>query len=53
MAKQIKMANMSMYENIIILCGHYKGVDQRCENHFITKEISIGDYVLSGGGSER
>lgn len=44
------MANkMSMYENIIILCGHYKGVDQRVRDHFITKEISIGDYVLSGG----
>ncbi|WP_338410569.1 tRNA (guanosine(37)-N1)-methyltransferase TrmD [uncultured Flavobacterium sp.] len=45
-----KMANtMSMYENIIILCGHYKGVDQRVRDLHITKEISIGDYVLSGG----
>ncbi|WP_417886541.1 tRNA (guanosine(37)-N1)-methyltransferase TrmD [Zunongwangia sp.] len=45
-----KMANhVSMMENIIILCGHYKGVDQRVRDHFITKEISIGDYVLSGG----
>jgi tRNA (guanine37-N1)-methyltransferase len=45
-----KMANgMSMLKNIIILCGHYKGVDQRVRDHFITKEISIGDYVLSGG----
>lgn len=45
-----KMANkISMYENIIILCGHYKGVDQRVRDNFITKEISIGDYVLSGG----
>lgn len=44
------MANtMSMLKNIIILCGHYKGVDQRVRDHFITKEISIGDYVLSGG----
>ena len=44
------MANkMSMYENIIILCGHYKGVDQRVRDMHITKEISIGDYVLSGG----
>ena len=44
------MANhISLYENIIILCGHYKGVDQRVRDHFITKEISIGDYVLSGG----
>ena len=45
-----KIANSaSLYENIIILCGHYKGVDQRVRDHFITKEISIGDYVLSGG----
>ena len=45
-----KMANtMSMLDNIIILCGHYKGVDQRVRDQFITKEISVGDYVLSGG----
>ncbi|MBO4945446.1 MAG: tRNA (guanosine(37)-N1)-methyltransferase TrmD [Muribaculaceae bacterium] len=45
-----KMANsMSMLNNIIILCGHYKGVDQRVRDHLITKEISIGDYVLTGG----
>lgn len=45
-----KTANtISLKENIIILCGHYKGVDQRVRDHFITKEISIGDYVLSGG----
>lgn len=44
------MANqISLLENIIILCGHYKGVDQRVREHFITREISIGDYVLSGG----
>ena len=44
------MANaLSRKENIIILCGHYKGVDQRVRDHFVTKEISIGDYVLSGG----
>ena len=44
------MANaLSLKENIIILCGHYKGVDQRVRVHFVTKEISIGDYVLSGG----
>lgn len=44
------MANrMSLLENIIILCGHYKGVDQRVRDQFITKEISIGDFVLSGG----
>lgn len=41
--------NLSSVENIIILCGHYKGVDQRIRDLFITKEISIGDYVLSGG----
>ena len=40
---------ISLKENIIILCGHYKGVDQRVRDMFITKEISIGDYVLSGG----
>jgi tRNA (guanine37-N1)-methyltransferase len=39
----------SLKENIIILCGHYKGVDQRVRDHFITREISIGDFVLSGG----
>lgn len=45
-----KTANrISLCENLIILCGHYKGVDQRVREHFITKEISIGDYVLSGG----
>ena len=40
---------LSLKSNLIILCGHYKGVDQRVRDHFITKEISIGDYVLSGG----
>lgn len=45
-----KMANgISLLENVIILCGHYKGVDQRVRDNLITKEISIGDYVLSGG----
>lgn len=39
----------SLYKNIIILCGHYKGVDERVREHYITKEISIGSYVLSGG----
>lgn len=44
------MANhLSLYENIMILCGHYKGVDERIRTHFITKEVSIGDFVLSGG----
>ena len=40
---------LSLKENIIILCGHYKGVDFRVREHFITKEISVGDYVLTGG----
>ncbi len=40
---------LSMNENMILLCGHYKGVDQRVRDHFVTREISIGDYVLSGG----
>ncbi len=45
-----KEANkLSMLTNIIILCGHYKGIDQRVRDHYITKEISIGDYVLTGG----
>ncbi len=44
------MANsLSLVQNIIILCGHYKGVDYRIREHLITKEISIGDYVLTGG----
>jgi tRNA (guanine37-N1)-methyltransferase len=45
-----KSANsLSLKENLMIICGHYKGVDQRIRDHFITMEISIGDYVLSGG----
>ncbi|RXG32843.1 tRNA (guanosine(37)-N1)-methyltransferase TrmD [Leeuwenhoekiella marinoflava] len=40
---------ISLQKNIILLCGHYKGVDQRVRDQFITREISIGDYVLSGG----
>lgn len=47
---QQPLANkLSLLKNIIILCGHYKGVDERVREHFITREISIGDYVLSGG----
>jgi tRNA (guanine37-N1)-methyltransferase len=41
--------NFSLTENLMILCGHYKGVDERIREHYITKEISIGSYVLSGG----
>ena len=45
-----KMANqLSLKENLLIICGHYKGIDERIRQHFITMEISIGDYVLSGG----
>ena len=41
--------DLSMKENLIILCGHYKGIDYRIREHLITREISIGDYVLTGG----
>jgi tRNA (guanine37-N1)-methyltransferase len=45
-----KIANrLSLKENLLIVCGHYKGIDQRIREHYITMEISIGDYVLSGG----
>ncbi|ACE05467.1 tRNA (guanine-N1)-methyltransferase [Candidatus Amoebophilus asiaticus 5a2] len=45
-----QLANqLSMQENLLILCGHYKGVDERVRQHFVTRAISIGDYVLSGG----
>ena len=45
-----KLANeLATKENLLVLCGHYKGVDERVRTHFITREISIGDYVLSGG----
>ena len=46
---QAKANKLSLMENIIVLCGHYKGVDQRVRDLFVTHEISIGDYVLSGG----
>ena len=45
-----KIANyLSLIGNLLIICGHYKGIDERIREHFVTKEISIGDYVLSGG----
>jgi tRNA (guanine37-N1)-methyltransferase len=45
-----RMANkLSLKENLLIICGHYKGIDQRIRDHYVTLEISIGDYVLSGG----
>jgi tRNA (guanine37-N1)-methyltransferase len=40
---------LSMYQNLIILCGHYKGIDYRIREHLITRELSVGDYVLTGG----
>jgi tRNA (guanine37-N1)-methyltransferase len=44
------MANrLSLKNNLLLICGHYKGIDQRVRDHFITMEVSIGDYVLSGG----
>lgn len=46
---QEKANRFSLMENIVILCGHYKGVDERVRQHLVTHEISIGDYVLSGG----
>lgn len=45
-----KTANqLSLQQNLLFICGHYKGIDERVREHFVTKEISIGDYVLSGG----
>lgn len=41
--------NLSLKENLLLICGHYKGIDQRIREKYVTKEISIGDYVLSGG----
>ena len=46
---QSEANQLSMKENLIILCGHYKGIDERLRENYITREISIGDYVLSGG----
>ncbi|OQY96167.1 MAG: tRNA (guanosine(37)-N1)-methyltransferase TrmD [Sphingobacteriales bacterium UTBCD1] len=40
---------LSLKENLLLICGHYKGIDERIREHFITREISVGDYVLSGG----
>ena len=45
-----KTANsLSLTENLLLICGHYKGIDERIREHFVTQEVSIGDYVLSGG----
>ncbi len=46
---QSRSNRLSMMENIMILCGHYKGIDERIREHFVTLELSIGDYVLTGG----
>jgi tRNA (guanine37-N1)-methyltransferase len=47
--KQGLVNRLSLYENLLIVCGHYKGIDERIREEYITMEISIGDYVLSGG----
>lgn len=47
--KQSTANELSLLNNILIICGHYKGIDQRIRDHLVTREISIGDYVLSGG----
>lgn len=47
--KQSMANRLSLRSNLLIICGHYKGIDQRIRDHWVTKEISIGDYVLSGG----
>ena len=49
MLSQSMSNELSLKQNLMILCGHYKGIDERVREHFITKEISIGDYVLTGG----
>jgi tRNA (guanine37-N1)-methyltransferase len=47
--KQQTANQLSLKENILLICGHYKGIDERIREHYVTREISIGDYVLSGG----
>jgi tRNA (guanine37-N1)-methyltransferase len=47
--KQQTVNQLSLKENILLICGHYKGIDERIREHYVTREISIGDYVLSGG----
>ena len=46
---QKKANSLSLKENLLLICGHYKGIDERIREHYITREISVGDYVLSGG----
>ena len=47
--KQKRVNQLSLKQNLILICGHYKGIDERIREHYVTLEISIGDYVLSGG----
>lgn len=47
--RQPLVNRLSLYENLLMICGHYKGIDERVREHFVTMEISIGDFVLSGG----
>ena len=47
--KQVMANRLSLYNSLMILCGHYKGIDERIREHFVSLEVSIGDYVLSGG----
>ena len=47
--RQPRCNSLSLRQNLLLVCGHYKGIDQRYRDHFVTLEISIGDYVLSGG----
>ena len=47
--KQQTANSLSLKKNLLLICGHYKGIDQRFRDHFVTRELSIGDYVLSGG----
>jgi len=47
--EQKKANELSLYKNLLLICGHYKGIDERIREHFVTLELSIGDYVLSGG----
>lgn len=49
MLSQPMVNSLSLQQNLMVLCGHYKGVDERIREHFVTREISIGDYVLTGG----
>lgn len=47
--KQTICNHLSLYKNLLLICGHYKGIDERIREHYVTMDISIGDYVLSGG----